>query len=430
MIKIIDANSKAEYLELDRIKTRGQGENGVADSVKKIIDDVKTYGDKALFEYALKFDKAEIKNLKVTKKEIEEAYNNVPKELITALKNAYKNIYDFHSNQIKNEYKLKDKFGSVTGRRVLPLKRVGIYVPGGTAAYPSSVLMNAIPAKVAGVKETVMITPCGKDGKIADNILAAAKICGIKEIYKSGGAGAIAALAFGTHSIEPVDKITGPGNIFVSTAKTLVSDIVGTDMPAGPSEILIVADETANPEFLAADLLSQAEHDALASAILISTNREISEKTAKIVRKMTDESKRRDIIEKSIENYGLIINVENVDEGIKLSNYFAPEHLELCTDKNEEDLEKVESAGSVFLGNWTPESVGDYYCGTNHILPTCGTARFCSGLSTEDFVKHITFTKYTKDSLINSSNDIEIIAESEGLYAHSNAVKVRTKNEV
>ncbi|MDO5015172.1 MAG: histidinol dehydrogenase [Clostridia bacterium] len=429
-MKIIKANSKEEFIELDRIKNRGKTENTVELAVKNIIDDVKLRGDKALFDYAEKFDKAKINNLKVSQKEIDEAFERTPKKLIKALKNAYKNIFDFHSKQIKSEYKIINENGGITGRKIVPLNRVGIYVPGGTAAYPSSVLMNAIPAIVAKVSEIVMVTPCNEKGKIEDNILAAAKICNITEIYKSGGAGAIAALAYSTETIKSVDKITGPGNIFVSTAKTLVSGDVATDMPAGPSEILIIADSTANPKFLAADLLSQAEHDILASSILISTDSEISKKTISYVNEMTEKADRKDIINQSIANYGLIINIDSIEKAIELSNYFAPEHLEICTKKSEKYLDKITSAGSVFLGHWTPESVGDYYCGTNHILPTAGTAKFCSGLSTEDFVKHITFTQYNREALRASAKDIQIIAESERLQAHANAVKVRIEDEI
>lgn len=398
----------------------------VADIVTAIIDNVKANGDKAVLEYCEKFDKAKLSSLEVTKAEIDEAFASVDKEFIEILKEALINITDFHSRQWRGSFIINEKDGVVTGQKVIPMQKVGLYVPGGTAAYPSTVLMDSVPAKIAGCEEIVMVTPPGRDGKVNPVILAAAKIAGVDRIFKVGGAQAIAALAYGTESIPKVDKIVGPGNAFVAEAKKQVFGKVSIDMIAGPSEILVVADSKSNPRYVAADLLSQAEHDRVASAVLVTDSFDFAKRVAAELERQIPELPRADIARESIDNHGKIIVAEDdLSLAIDIANEIAPEHLELCVDNPFDYLDKVKHAGSVFMGRYCPEALGDYFAGPNHTLPTSGTARFSSPLSVEDFIKTTQFTYFTKDALSRVADKVAYFAKKEGLDAHARSATVR-----
>lgn len=430
MIKIINTNDQSDSVksEIESLLNRSQLEFGeVNKTVEDIVLNVRDNKDKAVIEYGEKFDGVKLDSLVVTKEEIEEAYESCDSELLDALEEAKENIWDYHSKQLNNSWMDTSKSGAILGQVYTPIEKVGIYVPGGTAPYPSTVLMNAVPAKVAGVSEIVMVTPPGKDGKVSANILAAAKIAGVDKIFKAGGAQGIAALAFGTESIPKVYKIVGPGNIYVAIAKRTVYGFVDIDMIAGPSEILVIADEFANPEFIAADLLSQAEHDTLASSILITTSEEVAEKVREELRKQTQVLSRKDIIEASLRDFGAIIVAKDIKEAVELSNEIAPEHLELMVENPFELVCEIKNAGAIFLGAYSPEPLGDYFAGPNHTLPTSSTAKFYSPLSTDDFVKKSSLIYYSKDNLQKHGEKIIKIASSEGLTAHANSVRVRMK---
>ncbi len=397
------------------------------ETVNGIIKEIREKGDKALFGYTQKFDRCEItaETVRVTKEEIKEAYELADPELVAVMKKSAANITEFHSHQLRNSWIVPKEDGTILGQRITPVAVSGVYVPGGKAAYPSSVLMNVLPAKVAGVPRIIMTTPPGADGKVNPGTLVAADIAGVDEIYKAGGAQAIAAMAFGTESIPRVDKITGPGNIFVALAKKACFGFVSIDSVAGPSEILVLADETANPRYVAADLLSQAEHDELASAILITTSRELAEKVSDEAARFTQQLSRKEIIEKSLENYGYILLAETMDEAVSAANEIAFEHLEILTANPFETMTKIKNAGAIFLGEYSSEPLGDYFAGPNHILPTNGTARFFSPLNVDDFLKKTSIISYSEDALSRVHKDIELFAEKEGLTAHANSVKVR-----
>ncbi|MEI0558061.1 histidinol dehydrogenase [Brachyspira intermedia] len=423
MIKVINYK---ECKSLDDILLRSQfSHDDVNEKVKAILEDVKQNGDNALKKYSKMFDNAEIDNLEVTEKEIEEAYNRVDDKFKETLNLAYNNIEKFHKKQLRNSYITNEEDGIVMGQIINPIEKVGVYIPGGTAVYPSTVLMNVIPAKVAGVNEIILVSPPNKEGKINDNILAAAKIAGVNRVFKTGGAQAIAALSYGTESIPKVYKIVGPGNIYVAMAKRLVYGEVSIDMVAGPSEVLIIADETANHIHIASDMLAQAEHDKLASSILVTTSKEIAEKTKEELYKQLEKLSRKDIALESIENNGRIIITETIDEAIYISNEIAPEHLEISIKEPFSVLSKIKNAGSIFLGDYTPEALGDYLSGANHVIPTSGTAKFASPLSIDDFIKKSYITYYTKDALSKVKDNIINFAEHESLEAHANSVKVR-----
>lgn len=428
MIKIL----KSSELSPEDILNRSEQEKNTEKTEKtvaEIIDKVRSDKDRALLEFTEKFDKVKLENIVVTEKEIAEAYKNTDSAFIEILKEAAENIRFFHKKQIREGFRSTEKDGIVLGQKITPINKVGVYVPGGTASYPSTVLMNVIPAKIAGVKEIVMVSPPDKQGLISPAILAAAKIAGVDLIFKVGGAQAIAALAYGTESIPKVDKIVGPGNIYVATAKRRVFGQVAIDMIAGPSEILVIADETANPKCVAADLLGQAEHDVLASAVLICTDLSFARRVkSEIVRQIT-ELLRRDIAERSIANNGRIIVAGDISEAIEISNRIAPEHLELCVANPFDYLDKIENAGSIFLGNNTPEALGDYFAGPNHTLPTSGTARFSSPLSVDDFIKKSSYISYTKEALEKVKDRVVIFAEKEGLDAHARSVLTRFDKE-
>ncbi|WP_133015875.1 histidinol dehydrogenase [Clostridium cuniculi] len=428
MMDIIELSSKGISDVVSIIKKRSNTLN-VRKSVEEIIENVKSSGDKALRGYTLDFDKVYLESFKIEKEEIEKAYNEGDLEFIEILKESIKNIEKYHQNQKKTSYIYQKELGVFMGQRLIPMDSVAIYVPGGKAAYPSSVLMNAIPAKVAGVNEIVLVTPPDKNGEVNKQILVAAKLCGINKVYKLGGAQAIAALAYGTESIENVSMIVGPGNAFVAEAKRQVYGDVGIDMVAGPSEILIVADEKANPKYIAADLMSQAEHDELASSILVTTSKKLADKVNKEIEVQVKNLSRRNIIESSLINFGKIVICKSIEECIELANLIAPEHLELLIDSPIEYLEQVKNAGSVFLGEYTPEPIGDYFGGTNHVLPTGGTARFSSPLSVDTFVKKSSFLYYSQKAVVRDGEKIIRFANEEGLTAHANSVKVRLDNE-
>ena len=396
----------------------------VESGVKELICDVRENGDAAIRKYTLRFDKADVADFKVSDGEISLALENTGAEFVRILERAAKNIERFHAAQLRKDFKL-DYDGITVGQRFLPVESAGIYVPGGTARYPSSVLMNAVPARLAGVKNIIMCTPPSSDGSIPDNILAAAKVAGVNAVYKIGGAQAIAAMAYGTESIPKVDKIAGPGNVYVATAKKLVQGAAGIDMIAGPSEILVIADKYANPEWVAADLLSQAEHDKLASAILLTDDLALAEKCAEAVERRVKKLPRREIAEASLEANGKIIVTENLVDAARLADEIAPEHLELAVRDSEELLKKIRNAGSVFLGYYTPEATGDYMAGANHTLPTGGTARFSSPLGVDDFIKKSQFIRFTPESLDSYAGDIAAFARAEGLTAHAESVEVR-----
>lgn len=425
-MKITKANGKAEYALIENLKKRaGETDQKIVDIVSTIIKEVKENGDNAVREYTVRFDGSVPKKTVIEKEELNAYLDMVDDDFKTAIINAKNNIYDFHQRQAQQSWLTTEKNGVIMGQRIRGLNRVGIYVPGGTAAYPSSVLMNAVPAKIAGVKEIIMVTPPSADGTPNPNIMAAAAVAGVDKVFLVGGAQAVAALAYGTEKIPKVDKIVGPGNIFVATAKRLLYGIVDIDMVAGPSEILIVADRTADPSFLAADLMSQAEHDKMASAILLTTSVDIAKSTAHEIEKQIKTLERQNIIEESLENYGEIIVCEDLEQALKFANELAPEHLELCISEPLKYIGKVDNAGSVFLGNFSPEPLGDYYAGPNHVLPTSGTARFFSPLSVDSFIKKSSFIYYTPSELRAAKNDIIKLAETEGLTAHANSIKVR-----
>ena len=395
MIKIL----KYGEVENKDIFARSMPETNVEDIVADIIYDVRKNGDEALFKYCEKFDKAKLESLAVTEEEISEAVNSVDEKFLDILKRAAKNIRKFHENQVRNSFIINDENGIVTGQKVIPVDRAGLYVPGGTAAYPSTVLMDSIPAKIAGCQEVVMVTPPNSEGKVNPVILAAAYVAGVDKIFKGGGAQAIAALAYGTESIPKVDKIVGPGNAFVAEAKKQVFGMVSIDMIAGPSEILVVADKTCNPKYVAADLLSQAEHDKMASAVLVTDSKELAEAVSAEIENQLPLLERWEIARASIDNNGKIIVADTLDAAIDIANEIAPEHLELCVDNPFDYLDQIRHAGSIFMGKNCPEALGDYFAGPNHTLPTSGTARFSSPLSVDDFVKKTQYTYYTKNAL-------------------------------
>ena len=432
MLKIVDykGNLEAVATKLDSRKESVNKE--VNEAVLKIIEDINERGNKALYEYCLKFDGYQIndeKDLIVSEIEKEEALKKIDADYLRILERTKEQITEFHKNQIDKSWSLFKDNGVIMGQMVRPIERVALYVPGGTASYPSTVLMNAVPAKLAGVKDLVIITPVKEDGKVNPIIIAAAKVSGVDTIYKFGGAQGVAAIAHGTETIKKADKIVGPGNIFVATAKKLSYGLVDIDMVAGPSEVLVIADENANPKYIAADLMSQAEHDKLASALLVTTSRDLVAKVnGELVRQMAYLS-RRDIIEKSLVNYGGAIIVDNLNEAFDVSNYLAPEHLEVLVDNPVNMLPKIKNAGSIFLGEYSPEPLGDYMSGTNHVLPTGGTAKFYSALGVYDFVKYSSYSYYPKNVLGDFKDDVIEFAKSEGLDGHANSIAVRFEEE-
>ena len=399
--------------------------------VYSIVSDVKNGGDDAVFEYTLKFDKFSLnkKNIRVSEDEIEEAYASISPEYIAVMKEAFENIKNFHEMQVRNSFLHTYDNGSILGQRITPIANVGVYVPGGKAAYPSSTLMNIVPALVAGCEHIIMCTPPNAQGKVNPGTLAAAKIVGVKEIYKVGGAQAIAAMAYGTESIPKVDKIVGPGNIFVALAKKNVYGYVSIDSIAGPSEILVLADETATPKFVACDLMSQAEHDEMASAILVTTSEKLADEVMAEVEKRVAVAKRKEILEKSLSQYGFVLIARNMDQALAAVNNIASEHLEIVTKNPYETMTKVKNAGAIFLGEYSSEPLGDYFAGPNHVLPTNGTAKFFSPLSVDDFIKKSSIINYSYDALKNVAKKIELFAEEEGLEAHANSIRVRFEEE-
>lgn len=425
-MNITKANGKAEYALIENLKKRaGETDSKIVEIVTNVINSVKAEGDEAVREFTARFDGTVPKKTVITKEELQSYLDEVDEDFKKAIVNAQKNIFDFHKRQAQQSWLTTQPNGVIMGQRVRGLKRVGIYVPGGTAAYPSSVLMNAIPARIAGVEEIIMVTPPSKNGKPNPYIMAAAAAAGVDKVFLVGGSQAVAALAYGTETIPKVDKIVGPGNIFVATAKKLLYGVVDIDMVAGPSEILIVADKTAKPSFLAADLMSQAEHDRLASAILLTTSSDIARQTAKELEKQVKSLERREIISESLNNFGEIVVCESLNQAIEFANELAPEHLELCIEEPLKYIGMIDNAGSVFLGNYSPEPLGDYYAGPNHVLPTSGTARFFSPLSVDSFIKKSSFIYYTEEELRKSKDDIVKLADTEGLTAHANSIKVR-----
>lgn len=422
----IFANGKDENDFLAELNKRaGETNKKVTETVSAIIEDVRENGDDAVKNYTLKFDGNLPQYYEVPREVINDALTEADQSFVDALLNAQENIADFHNRQVEQGFINPKQNGVILGQRVRGLARVGLYVPGGTAAYPSSVLMNAIPAKIAGVKEIIMVTPPLKDGTPNKDILVAAAICGVDRVFMAGGAQAIAALAYGTNEIPKCDKIVGPGNIFVATAKKLLYGVVDIDMIAGPSEILVIADETANPKFAAADLMSQAEHDVLASAIMVTTSEKLADETIAEINRQKEYLSRKDIIEKSLNDYGAIIIADSRERCVELANEIAPEHLEVLMENPMELLGSLDNAGSIFLGHYASEPLGDYFAGPNHVLPTSGTARFFSPLGVASFTKRTSYTYYTKDALALAKDDIVLIAEKEGLTAHANAIKVR-----
>ena len=427
----LDESSKKNILN-DLLKRSPNNYDNFADSVNAILANVKENGDKALFQYTKDFDKADINasNIKVTEEEIKEAYDRLENpELVQVIRRSLKNIKEYHEKQKQYSWFDSKPDGSILGQKVTPLSRVGVYVPGGKAAYPSSVLMNVIPAKVAGVEQIVMVTPPGKDGKVNPNTLVAANEAGVDVIYKVGGAQAIAALAYGTESIAKVDKIVGPGNIYVASAKKAVFGYVSIDSVAGPSEILVLADETANPRYVAADLLSQAEHDELASAILVTTSEELANKVSEYVDMFVSKLKRKEILQKSLDNYGYILVTDTMQAAIDTANDIASEHLEIVTKNPFDTMTRIKNAGAIFLGENSSEPLGDYFAGPNHVLPTNGTAKFFSPLSVDDFIKKSSIISYSREALEPLSEDIQKFAKAEGLTAHANSIRVRFEED-
>lgn len=429
-MKRIYANGTNEVLFLDELKKRsGETNKKVGEVVTGIIEDVRENGDEAVKRYTLKFDGSLPQYYEVPREVINDALTEADEAFVNALLNAQANIAEFHQRQVQQSFIAPKENGVILGQRVRGLERVGLYVPGGTAAYPSSVLMNAVPAKIAGVKEIIMVTPPLKDGTPNKDILVAAAICGVDRIFLSGGAQAIAALAYGTEEIPKCDKIVGPGNIYVATAKKLLYGVVDIDMIAGPSEILVLADETADPKFAAADLMSQAEHDVLASAIMITTCEKLADKTIAEIERQKEYLSRKAIIDKSLEDYGAVIIAESREQAVRLANEIAPEHLEVLMENPMELIGSLDNAGSVFLGHYASEPLGDYFAGPNHVLPTSGTARFFSPLGVASFTKRSSYIYYTEEALREAKDDIVLIAEREGLTAHANAIKVRFEND-
>lgn len=427
----LDESSKKNILN-DLLKRSPNNYDNFADSVNAILANVKENDDKALFQYTKDFDKADINasNIKVTEEEIKEAYDRLKNpELVQVIRRSLKNIKEYHEKQKQYSWFDSKPDGSILGQKVTPLSRVGVYVPGGKAAYPSSVLMNVIPAKVAGVEQIVMVTPPGKDGKVNPNTLVAANEAGVDVIYKVGGAQAIAALAYGTESIAKVDKIVGPGNIYVALAKKAVFGYVSIDSVAGPSEILVLADETANPRYVAADLLSQAEHDELASAILVTTSEELANKVSEYVDMFVSKLKRKEILQKSLDNYGYILVTDTMQDAIDTANDIASEHLEIVTKNPFDTMTRIKNAGAIFLGENSSEPLGDYFAGPNHVLPTNGTAKFFSPLSVDDFIKKSSIISYSREALEPLSEDIQKFAKAEGLTAHANSIRVRFEED-
>ena len=423
MIKTIEYS---ENLNLEKELARSQfSYDDVNETVENILKDVKKRGDKALFEYTKKFDKVDLKTLEVSEEEIQKAFDTIDKELLEVIKYSHDNIKLFHERQVRNNFIVKKENGVSLGQIINPIEKVGLYVPGGTAAYPSTVLMNAVPAKIAGCKEIIMVTPPTSDGTILPSLLVAAKISGVDRIFKVGGAQSIAALSYGTESIPKVYKIVGPGNIYVAMAKKMVYGEVSIDMIAGPSEVLIIADDSANPVHVAADLLSQAEHDKLAASILVTNSKELAKNVAEQLEIQLKELEREESARVSIETQGRIIVTKTIDEAIKISNEIAPEHLELAVSNPFELLTKIKNAGSIFMGHNTPEPLGDYLAGPNHTLPTSGTAKFSSPLSVDDFIKKSSFIYYSKEGLEEVKDKVIKFAESEGLTAHARSVSKR-----
>ena len=425
MIKIM----KYGEVSANEIFARTEPTFDVADIVTDIIDNVRKKGDKALFEYSEKFDKANLTSLEVTEEEIEEAFSLVEPRFIEILRKAAKNIEEFHKKQVRNSFVLNETEGVVTGQKVTPIERVGLYVPGGTAAYPSTVLMDSIPAKIAGCDYICITTPPSSDGKVNPVILAAAKIAGVDKIFKVGGAQAVAALAYGTETVKKVDKIVGPGNAFVAEAKRQVFGRVSIDMIAGPSEILVIADGKSDPAFVAADLLSQAEHDKNASAVLVTDSEDLANKVATEIENQLSLLSREEIARASVDNNGKIIVADNLEDVFAVANEIAPEHLELCVDNPFDYLDKIKNAGSIFMGRYCPEALGDYFAGPNHTLPTSGTARFSSPLSVDDFVKKSQFVYYSKNALDKVAEDVAFFAKKEGLTAHAKSASIRSEKK-
>ena len=426
MIKIIRAGC-AEAAQIENMHI--QRDNDVERAVDEIIGQVRAQGDQALIRYTQMFDGVALENIEVSRQEIDEAFEQTDKALIETLRQARQNIENFHAHQVRSSFIVSERAGVTLGQRVIPLKRVGIYVPGGTAAYPSSVLMNAVPPKLAGVGEIVMTTPPGKDGRVEAAILCAARIAGVDRVFKCGGAQAVAALAYGTRSVPRVDKIVGPGNIYVATAKRRVYGLVDIDMIAGPSEILVLADESANARNVAADMLSQAEHDKFSSAVLVTDCERLALKVQQEIERQLEGLPRYEIARASIENNGRIILVSGMDEGLEIANQIAPEHMEIVTREPFALLGGVRNAGSVFLGGYAPEALGDYWAGPNHVLPTSGTARFSSPLSVDDFVKKSQFMCYTREALEQAAPSIARFARSEGLEAHARSALIRFEED-
>ena len=427
MLKQIDYQGKLEEISKKFQGRKTEVSKEVNKTVQQIVEDIQKNGDTALFNYAKKFDGYDINtsNLLVTRMEREKGLENIDENYFRILRRTKSQIEEFHKHQLGNSWNIFKENGVIMGQIARPLERVALYVPGGTAAYPSTVIMNAVPALLAGVKEIIMITPVKADGKVNPNILAAAEVCGIETIYKVGGAQGVAAVAYGTESIPKVDKIVGPGNIFVATAKKICYGVVDIDMIAGPSEVLVIADKTANPKYIAADLMAQAEHDKLASAILVTISEKLVQQVDEELNRQVQNLERREIIESSIRNYGGAIVVKNIDEAFDVSNQLAPEHLEVLTSEPLTQLPKFKNAGSIFIGEYTPEPLGDYMSGSNHVLPTGGTAKFYSGLGVYNFIKYLTYSYYPKEVLADFKEDVETFAKSEGLTAHANSISVR-----
>ena len=431
-MRIVTLSKESRQNLLDSLLKRSPGNYGqYQDAVQEIVDRVKTKGDQALFELTRKFDWEGIdaSNVKVTEAEVQEAYDTIDPQLVETIRKSLKNIREYHEKQKQYSWFDTTPEGTMLGQKVTPLASAGVYVPGGKAVYPSSVLMNIVPAKIAGVAHVVMCTPCNKEGKVNPAVLVAAKEAGADEVYKVGGAQAIAAMAFGTESIPKVDKITGPGNIFVALAKKAVSGFVSIDSIAGPSEILVLADETANPRYVAADLLSQAEHDEMASAILVTASKELAEKVSEEVDAFVKILSRKEIISKSLDNYGYILVAETLEDAIETVDLIASEHLEIVTKNPFEVMMKVKNAGAIFLGEYSSEPLGDYFAGPNHILPTNGTARFFSPVSVDDFIKKSSIIYYSREALQRVHKDIEYFAKAEQLTAHANSIAVRFEDE-
>lgn len=426
----LDESSRKDLLN-NLLKRSPNNYDQYNDTVLEIVNRVRSEGDKALFEYTNRFDCENINasNILVTEEEVKEAYESIDARLLETIRKALKNIRDYHEKQRQYSWFDTTPEGTMLGQKVTPLQAAGVYVPGGKAVYPSSVLMNIVPARIAGVEKIIMATPCNKEGKVNPAVLAAAKEAGADEVYKMGGAQAIAAMAFGTESVPKVDKITGPGNIFVALAKKAVSGFVSIDSIAGPSEILVLADETANPRYVAADLLSQAEHDELASAILVTTSEELAQKVSDEVDGFVKVLSRKEIIQKSLDNYGYILLADSMEDAIETVNLIASEHLEIVTKNPFEAMMKVRNAGAIFLGENSSEPLGDYFAGPNHILPTNGTARFFSPVSVDDFVKKSSIIYYSREALRKVHKDIEYFAENEQLTAHANSIKVRFESD-